>query len=111
MSDPAIGPVNGPVIGFDRDPRRGRRAAELADVVRAALGLPVEAVVTVSQLTCREPGCPPVETVIAVLPSDRTEAVRRWTIHRPLVEIDDVLVTGLLTHDPHGDRHDRPQGR
>jgi hypothetical protein len=104
--------VNGPAIGvvggFGRDPRRGQRAAGLVDLVRAALGLSVEAVVTISQLTCREPGCPPVETVIVVLPSDRTEAARRWTIHRPLAEIDDVLVTGLLAHDPYGDNHDRP---
>ncbi|OLT05619.1 hypothetical protein BJF90_00835 [Pseudonocardia sp. CNS-004] len=33
----------------------------LTDLVRTALGLPPEAAVTVSQLTCREPGCLPVE--------------------------------------------------
>ena len=52
--------------------------------------------VTVQQLSCREPGCPPVETVIAVLDTPP----RRWTIHRPLVEIDDETVTDLLAHDP-----------
>ncbi len=55
--------------------------------------------VTVQRLTCPEPGCPPIETVIAVLGTPP----RRWTVHRPLTEIDDELVTGLLTHDPQGD--------
>ncbi len=52
--------------GAAREPGRGRRAAQVADLVRLHLGLP-DAAVTVSQLACREPGCPPVETVIAVL--------------------------------------------
>lgn len=98
---PAPGPLPGLLGGTRRDPRRGPRATEVAELVRLHLGLP-DAAVTVSQLACREPGCPPVETVIAVLGTTS----RRWTIHRPLAEIDDALVTGLLTHDPHGDLHD-----
>ena len=82
-----------------RDPSRGRRATEIADLARASLGLSADAAVTVSQVACREPGCPPVETVIAVL----GRPARRWTIHRPLIEVDDALVTSLLTHDPHGE--------
>ncbi|WP_433555562.1 hypothetical protein ACQPWY_24035 [Pseudonocardia xinjiangensis] len=94
------GPLGGIPGGAAREPSRGRRATEIADLVRLQLGLP-DAAVTVSQLACREPGCPPVETVIAVLATPS----RRWTIHRPLAEIDDALVSGLLTHDPHGATH------
>jgi hypothetical protein len=57
--------------------------------------VPEGVAVTVQQLSCREPGCPPVETVIAVLGTRS----RRWTIHRPLAEIDDAAVAGVLTHD------------
>lgn len=70
--------------------------------MRTTLSLPEDTTVTVSQLSCREPGCPPLETVIAIL----DDPPRRWTIHRPLAEIDDALVTGLLHHDPHGETHD-----
>lgn len=95
-------PPNGILGAAAREPTRGRRAAEIAEIARTTLRLPDDTAVTVSQLSCREPGCPPVETVIAVLASPP----RRWTIHRPIAEIDDVLVTGVLTHDPHGDLHD-----
>lgn len=98
---PAPGPLAGILGATAREPHRGRRATEVADLVRLHLDLP-DAAVTVSQLTCREPGCPPVETVIAVLATP----ARRWTIHRPLTEIDDALVIDLLAHDPHGDHHD-----
>jgi hypothetical protein len=88
--------------GAARDPGRGRRATEIADLVRFLLRLPTDAPVTVFPLVCREPGCPPVETVIAVLAPPR----RRWTIHRPLAQIDDGVVTDLLTHNPQGESHD-----
>lgn len=90
------GPLDG-LLGRSslRDPARGRRAAEIAALVRSLVEVPEGVAVTVQQLSCREPGCPPVETVIAVLGTPP----RRWTIHRPLAEIDDAAVAGVLTHD------------
>jgi hypothetical protein len=99
---PPAGPLAGLLGRAAHDPSRGRRAAEIADLARETLGLPDDVAVTVQQLSCAEPGCPPVETVIAVLAAPQ----RRWTIHRPLTEIDDALVTSRLTHAPHGDAHD-----
>ena len=84
------------VVAAAPEATRGQRAASIAERVRTTLNLADEVAVTVQQLTCREPGCPPVETVIAVLGT----RPRRWTIHRPLVEIDDATVTDLLAHDP-----------
>jgi hypothetical protein len=95
--------VTKPLLGrSSHDPTRARRAAEIAELVRVTLGLPDDVAVTVQQLSCAEPGCPPVETVIAVL----ARPPRRWTIHRPLAEIGDPLVTTRLTHAPRGDAHD-----
>ena len=79
----------------------------IGDLVRATLGLPADVAVTVQQLVCREPGCPPIETVIAVL----QRPPRRWTLHRPLAEIDNGLVTGLLTNDPYGETHEQHHPR
>jgi hypothetical protein len=42
-------------------------AERLRGWVRAALDLPDDVVVQVSQLRCRDEGCAPVETVLAVL--------------------------------------------
>jgi hypothetical protein len=54
----------------------------------------------IRQLACTEPGCPPVETVVGVLPMDA--AARRWTLHRPVTQItfDDLLA--LLANPPEG---------
>jgi hypothetical protein len=46
------------------DPHQVERIKSWA---RASWGLDEEATVMVTELECREPGCPPIETVIAVL--------------------------------------------
>lgn len=54
--------------------------------VRAVFHLNDETTVMVAELVCREPGCPPIETVIAVLkgPGD----TRQYRIHKTADEID-----------------------
>jgi hypothetical protein len=41
--------------------------------------------VMVSEVRCEEPGCPPVETVIAVM--DGGSAPRRHAVHAPVAEV------------------------
>ena len=68
--------------------------------MRVLLDLDDDTAVMIRQLTCTEPGCPPVETVVAVLPM-QGEA-HRWTLHRPADEItEDDLRAVLLTDPPH----------
>ena len=45
--------------------------------------------ISISQLTCTEPCCPPIETVIAVM----TQPPQTYKIHQPAAEIgeDDVV--------------------
>lgn len=48
--------------------------------------------VSISQLTCTEPGCPPLETVIAIM----TQPPQTYKIHQPAVDIgEDDLVKAL----------------
>ncbi|WP_190816628.1 hypothetical protein [Saccharopolyspora pogona] len=85
------------------DPDRADRAGEIAGLVHATLDLPVDAAVTVQELTCAEPGCPPIETKIAVL--DRPQ--RRWTIHARMSDVDDETVRKTLTTRPEGENSSR----
>ena len=57
--------------------------------VYQALTLDESVPISISQLTCTEPGCPPLETVIAVM----TQPPKTYKIHQPAVEIsqDDVV--------------------
>ncbi|HEY4120267.1 MAG TPA: hypothetical protein VGM56_20520 [Byssovorax sp.] len=65
-------------------------ARQIKGWVREALALGDDVTILVSELTCKEPGCPPVETVIAVFrgPDDTT----KYTVHRASADVtrDDV---------------------
>jgi len=53
--------------------------------VRDLLKLEEETPVLVTEWACAEPGCPPVETVIAVL--DQPGLQRQFRIHKPLADV------------------------
>jgi hypothetical protein len=78
---------------------------ELKETVRTLLGLDDDTAVMVRQLACTEPGCPPVETVVAVLPMDG--AARRWTLHQPVDRIteDDLRQSLLAPEQAHDQDH------
>ena len=60
---------------------------------RACLQLDDEAVITVSELACADPGCPLVETVIAVFEQGRT---RKWKLHRPKAAVTRTMIQQAL---------------
>jgi len=62
--------------------------------------------VMVSELTCSEPGCPPVETVIALLGGPAGNI--QYKIHRPRAAVtrDDVVALRAGRGDHHDDDHD-----
>jgi hypothetical protein len=63
----------------------GKSARQIKGWARELLAPGEAATIIVSELRCTEPGCPPVETVIAVLrgPGD----TRQFKIHRPSAEV------------------------
>ena len=70
----------------------------LKNAVRSRFGLEAETRVMLTELQCREPGCPPVETVIAILAAG---ANRQWKIYKALREVapEDIARLG---DEPHG---------
>ncbi len=66
------------------------RAGEVKAWVAKHLALSGEDLVTVAELACHEPGCPPVETVVTVHGADGQR--RTWHIHQPLAEVDEAHV-------------------
>jgi hypothetical protein len=63
----------------------GDSAARIKEWVRKYLALPDDIVVSVSQLSCRETGCPDVETIIGILrPGEPIQILR---VLRPIVDI------------------------
>jgi len=50
-----------------------------------------ETSISISQLTCKEPGCPPIETVIAVM----TKTVQQYKIHKSVNDINEIDICRL----------------
>jgi hypothetical protein len=66
-------------------PRYSERASEIKAQVATELGLDEEATVMVSELACKEEGCPPIETVIAVFRPAMQKL--QFRLHRSIAEI------------------------
>lgn len=79
----------------DERPAGATRSADIKGWARAALGLPDEAVVLVTELRCAEPGCPPLETVIAVL-DDGAGGRVQVRLHAPIAALVEADVVGAL---------------
>jgi hypothetical protein len=68
--------------------RRGDEAETARQIKRwvaEVLDLPPQVLVMVAELSCSEPGCPPVETVISIQRAGAPPRVHK--IHRPAAEI------------------------
>ena len=68
-------------------PRRPSRRVigALKRSLREALALSDDAVVTITELACREEGCAPVETVFGLLRPQ--QPLLRHTVHKPAADI------------------------
>jgi hypothetical protein len=92
MTDRRPGPVR---LTSMRSAATGADTVALKAAVRQLLGLDDRHTVVVQQLACAEPGCPPVETVVAVLAAG--EEPRRWTLHKPLSTVTPSDIRAALT--------------
>ena len=70
--------------------------------VRNALSLDADAAVLIQQLTCSEPGCPPMETVVAVLSTPR----RTWKFADAAVHVTAADIHSTVVPHPEGHDHD-----
>jgi hypothetical protein len=65
--------------------RSSGRATEIKTWVSKQLGLGENDLVSVAELTCHEPDCPPVETVVTVHHDGGERG--SWKIHKPISEV------------------------
>ncbi len=70
--------------------QKSSNSSNVKDWTREALGLDDDAIVMVSELQCHEEGCPPIETVIAVMRTG--EEKQMFKVHKATDELtkDDV---------------------
>ena len=69
--------------------------------VQDCLTLPPEIAISISQLQCHEPGCPPLETVISVM----FQPPQTFKIHLPANDIGLAELQAVLQKDELGCEH------
>ncbi|MFN4009005.1 MAG: nitrate reductase [Pannonibacter sp.] len=84
-----------------------QKLREIKAWVRETFDLAEDTAVTVSELACRDEGCPDIETVIGLLTQGHPHELHR--LHKPLVEVTraDVEALAMVSRlaraaDPHG---------
>jgi hypothetical protein len=86
-------------------PRPGRapgRTTEIKAWTAEVLDLTDDVAVMVTELRCNEPGCPPLETVVAVM--DGHGPTRQYKFHKPLADVtrEDVHAISARAVPPDG---------
>lgn len=72
--------------------------AAIKQWTRDILGLAEDDIVTINELSCRDPGCPLLETIIAVFAEGVT---MRWKFARPGCAVTRTMLRQTLTTAPH----------
>lgn len=75
------------VGAFKVDPDHERSVARVQAWTRERFALGAQETVMVSELECRRPGCPPLETVIAFWVGEGDEGRRHFKVFKPLAEV------------------------
>ena len=85
------------MFGPQRDETTSRAIRVLKSAARELFGAGENDAIVVNQLQCTEPGCPPVETVVALLRAGQSP--RQVKIHKPATEVtEDDLRSALERH-------------
>ena len=89
------------MFGPRNDARRTDAIRALKATARTLFEATEDDAVVVNELSCAEPGCPPIETVVALLRAGSEP--RQVKVHKPAVEVtEDDLRHALL----HGHAHE-----
>ena len=74
---------------------------QVKEWVYDSLPVSAEATVSIMELECHEAGCPPLETVIAVM--EKGKETRQWKLHKPMPEITlaDIVELATKSSPPH----------
>ena len=70
-----------------------RQLSEVKSWVSQAFDLSEDVSIMITQLECTEEGCPPIETVIAILETPGNP--RQYKIHKPLSEVKQTDIVSL----------------
>ena len=78
---------------FDKKRPKPEAVGRIKDLIKQKLGLPETTILSVAELACHEPGCPPTETIITAHAEDNSR--RDWRINKPISEISEKDISAI----------------
>ena len=78
---------------FDRKSKNPEALRNLKSLFIKKYNLHESTILSVAELSCHEPGCPPIETVITARAVDGS--VKNWKLHKSIVEIKKIDIDKL----------------
>lgn len=78
---------------FDRKSKNPEVFRNLKSLFIEKYNLHESTILSVAELSCHEPGCPPIETVITARAVDGS--VKNWKLHKSIVEIKKIDIDKL----------------
>ena len=78
---------------FDKKNANPEIIRNLKNKITQKLNLPENTMLSIAELNCHKPDCPPYETIITVHAVD--ESVINWRIAKPINEIKDIDLANL----------------
>ena len=82
---------------FDKKRPNSKAVGRIKNLIKQKLELPEKTIVSVVELACHEPDCPPTETIITAHADDSSK--QNWRINKPISEIsenDISIITGQV---------------
>ena len=79
---------------FNQKKAKPENIRYLKQIISIKLKLSETTILSIAELSCHEPGCPPIETVITANAIDGTS--KTWKIEKPIDQIDNLDVENML---------------
>ena len=80
---------------FDKKRPNSAAVGRIKDLIKHNLDLPETTILSVVELACHEPGCPPTGTIITAHAEDNSR--RDWRINKPISEIIDKDINAITS--------------
>lgn len=81
---------------FNRKKSNVEKIRNLKLLISKKYHLSDEAIISIAELTCHEPDCPPLETVITARLEDGS--IKNWRIAKAINEIEESEINNLESH-------------
>ena len=79
---------------FNRKRPAAGAVGHLKKIMADGLKLSEDTTLSIAELTCHEPGCPPVETIITARKKDGEQ--KNWRIAKPISEIKEADIDEMI---------------